>query len=68
MNHDVRPVPSVSKAGYRPAKILVVDDDSDLCEFIQEVLSAEGMDTQVLTDSAEAAERLATERFDCRVP
>jgi PleD family two-component response regulator len=47
-----------------PTKILVVDDDPVLCEFIQEVLVSEKMDAHVLTDSRQAAARLKVERFD----
>jgi PleD family two-component response regulator len=47
-----------------PTKILVVDDDSVLCEFIQEVLTAEKIESSVITDSMRAATRLREERFD----
>jgi DNA-binding response OmpR family regulator len=47
-----------------PTKILVVDDDPVLCEFIQEVLISEKMEAHVLTDSRQAAARLKVERFD----
>jgi|HubBroStandDraft_3_1064219.scaffolds.fasta_scaffold279609_1 CheY-like chemotaxis protein len=47
-----------------PTKILVVDDDSALCEFIQEVLTAEKIESSVITDSMKAAARLREERFD----
>jgi CheY-like chemotaxis protein len=45
-------------------KILVVDDDPVLCEFIQEVLVSEKMQAHVVTDSVQAAMRLRQERFD----
>jgi CheY-like chemotaxis protein len=47
-----------------PTKILVVDDDSALCEFIQEVLTAEKIESYVATDGLGAAARLREERFD----
>jgi CheY-like chemotaxis protein len=47
-----------------PIKILVVDDDPALCEFIQEVLILEHIQAHVATHSAQAAQRLKQERFD----
>ena len=45
-------------------KVLVVDDDLALCEFIQEVLTSEKLHVHVLTDSAQAAARVKMEKFD----
>ena len=47
-----------------PAKVLVVDDSLELCEFIQQVLISEKIQTHVLTDSTMAAEQLQLQRFD----
>jgi CheY-like chemotaxis protein len=47
-----------------PNKVLIVDDDPALCEFIQEVLVSEKMQAHVVMDSMEAAARLQEERFD----
>ncbi len=47
-----------------PSKILIVDDDPALCEFIQEVLVSEQMQAHVVMDSMQAAARLREERFD----
>jgi CheY-like chemotaxis protein len=47
-----------------PSKILIVDDDPALCEFIQEVLVSEKMQAHVVMDSMQAAARLREERFD----
>lgn len=47
-----------------PSRILVVDDDPTVCELIQEVLAAAEMESFALTDSKEAATRIAQERFD----
>ena len=47
-----------------PTKVLVVDDDPALCEFIQEVLVSEKMQAHVVTNSAHAADLLTKERFD----
>jgi DNA-binding response OmpR family regulator len=47
-----------------PNKVLVVEDDPHLCEFIREVLSSADLETHALTDSAEAAARLKVEKFN----
>jgi CheY-like chemotaxis protein len=47
-----------------PSRILVVDDDATVCELIQEVLSSAEMEPFTLTDSSQAAKRLAQEKFD----
>ncbi len=47
-----------------PTKVLVVDDNAAVCEFIREVLISEKMQAYVFTDSAQAAARLRDERFD----
>jgi CheY-like chemotaxis protein len=46
------------------AQILVVDDHAPSCELISEILRSAGFEADSLTDSAEAAERLAKEKFD----
>ena len=47
-----------------PNKVLIVDDDPALCEFIQEVLVSEKMQAQIMMDGVQAAARLQKERFD----
>jgi two-component system, chemotaxis family, chemotaxis protein CheY len=56
-----------------PSKVLVVEDDPSLCEFIREVLSSADLDAHATTDSTQAADRLKTEKFnaaflDIRMP
>jgi CheY-like chemotaxis protein len=56
-----------------PNKILIVEDDPSLCEFIREVLSSANLETHAMTDSTQAAARLKTEKFnavflDMRMP
>jgi CheY-like chemotaxis protein len=56
-----------------PARVLVVDDDALTCELIREILCSAGMEAASLTDSAEAALRLQTDKFhavflDVRMP
>jgi len=45
-------------------KVLIVDDDPVLCEFIQEVLISEKMHAEVATNGIGALARLRDERFD----
>ena len=58
------PKPEEWKATALPAKVLIVDDDPALCEFIQEVLLAEKMQPHVITDSLQAAVRIQKEKFE----
>ncbi len=45
-------------------RILVIDDDSDMCDLLSDVLSAEGMEVCTLSDSFEACKMLKREEFD----
>lgn len=45
-------------------KILVIDDDVDMCELLSDVLSAEGMQVCALSDSIEACKIMKREEFD----
>jgi CheY-like chemotaxis protein len=47
-----------------PTRILIVDNDLALCEFIHEVLTAEKIQSVAVNDSLQAAARLREERFD----
>lgn len=46
------------------ARVLLVDDDLELCRMLQEFLEAEPVQLDCVHDGGEAAERLARERFD----
>jgi len=46
-----------------PTRILVVEDDPRLCEFIREVFTSADLDAEATTDSAQAADRLKNEKF-----
>jgi CheY-like chemotaxis protein len=59
-----RPSSPVRKENIVVTKVLIVDDDPVLCEFIQEVLTSEKMHAEVTTDSMRALARLRDERFD----
>ena len=45
-------------------KILVVDDDLEMCELLSDVLKAEGFSTLAISDSLEASKILKKEEFD----
>ncbi len=47
-----------------PNKILIVEDDPALCDFIREVLSSAEMEAHAETDTTHAATRLKEEKFD----
>jgi PleD family two-component response regulator len=55
---------SESGVAKRPNHILVVDDDVAACDLIYEILTAAEMDCATMTDSRQAASRLAHEKFD----
>lgn len=46
-----------------PSRVLIVDDDPLVCELVKEVLTSVEMDAVTLTESKEAASRLAKEKF-----
>ena len=45
-------------------KLLLVDDDQDLCQLLQEYLSTEGFDVTMAHDGQQALDTTAKERFD----
>jgi DNA-binding response OmpR family regulator len=46
------------------ARVLVVDDDSDTCALIADILLEDGYDVQAFTMAEEALEALETDRFE----
>lgn len=44
-------------------KILVVDDDKDVCEYLRQFLTEEGFKVKALTDSTRVTEELRKERY-----
>ena len=50
-----------------PAKILVVDDDHEMCQFLADLLGEEGYDVEAVHDGASAVERYRTDRFDLTI-
>ena len=45
-------------------KILVVDDEPEVCKLLKGLLQSLGIETLALTDSQEAARRIVSEKFD----
>jgi len=50
--------------GERDYKILVVDDDLEMCQLLSDVLKGEGFSVIALSDSLEASKALKREEFD----
>jgi DNA-binding NtrC family response regulator len=46
-------------------RILILDDDRETCEFLKEILSAEGWAVETTQSADGAVELLDRERFDC---
>ncbi len=61
------PSPPSDSAAQRTARILVVDDDEDLCLLIEFVLGRAGMDVIRSVEGAEALRLLDREPFDAVV-
>jgi DNA-binding NtrC family response regulator len=53
--------------GEKDYKILVVDDDLEMCGLLSEVLKGEGFSITALSDSLEASKALKREEFDAIV-
>jgi CheY-like chemotaxis protein len=61
---QTKPLQAEAAAAKRPIRVLVVDDDAAACELIYDILVAAEMDCITMTDSRQAAARLAREKFD----
>jgi DNA-binding NtrC family response regulator len=55
--------PPAGTTSIAELSILVVDDDPDVCEYLQDFLTAEGYAVTVLGDSTQALERLREDEF-----
>ncbi len=53
--------------GEKDYKILVVDDDLEMCGLLSDVLKGEGFSVIALSDSLEASKALKREEFDAIV-
>ncbi len=54
---------SVEQAQPSPLNILVVDDDKDVCEYLQDFLSADGYSVTVVNDPTRALDALKEHEF-----
>lgn len=45
-------------------KILIIDDDVELCTLVDEYLNSEGFETEMVHDGAAAIEKVAAQKFD----
>lgn len=48
-------------------RILIIDDDEDLCDLVSEFLSVEGFETQMANDGKSGLERALNEEFDLAI-
>jgi two-component system response regulator CpxR len=55
--------PNADAAGSREARVLLVDDDRELCQMLTEYLEAEHFEVNSVHDGGDALERLKTEDF-----
>ncbi len=60
----VRPPRAVKAAAGRGSRLLLVDDDREVVEFLSLAMSAEGYDVQVAKDGATALQRCREHEFD----
>lgn len=54
---------SAEESYLRTIRILIIDDDKDICEYMQILLSQNGYDVQTETDARKALELVKTEDF-----
>ena len=57
----------VAKARPRPVQILVVDDDADICDYMQTLLAQGGYSVETTTSPTKAMEELRTLRYHLAV-
>jgi putative nucleotidyltransferase with HDIG domain len=55
-----RPVSRRSK----PARVLVVDDEQEICQILKETLEAEGLEVETAANGQEGLEKLATKEYN----
>jgi DNA-binding NtrC family response regulator len=56
-------LPDSEQAQPSPLSILVVDDDKDVCEYLQDFLSADGYSVSVVNDPTQALDALKEHEF-----
>ena len=59
--------PGAKQQTLNPAKILIVDDDREMCQFLADLLSEEGYQVETVHDGPSAVERYRAESFDLTI-
>jgi DNA-binding NtrC family response regulator len=59
--------PGFKQETTNPARILVVDDDREMCQFLADVLGEEGYLVETVHDGASAVERYRADNFDLTI-
>lgn len=59
--------PGSKQQTLNPAKILIVDDDREMCQFLADLLSEEGFQVEAVHDGPSAVERYRAESFDLTI-
>ena len=59
--------PGFKQKPINPAKILVVDDDHEMCQFLADLLSEEGYVVETVHDGPSAVERYRADGFDLTI-
>ncbi|HXV81004.1 MAG TPA: sigma-54 dependent transcriptional regulator, partial [Candidatus Binatia bacterium] len=59
--------PASNQQTLNPARILIVDDDREMCQFLADLLSEEGYRVETVHDGPSAVERYRLESFDLTI-
>jgi DNA-binding NtrC family response regulator len=59
--------PAVAEPGFKPSRILVVDDDRAMCQLLIDLLREDGYEADVAYDGESALEKCRTTRFDLAI-
>jgi DNA-binding NtrC family response regulator len=59
--------PAVPEPGFKPSRILVVDDDRAMCQLLIDLLREDGYEADVAYDGESALEKCRTTRFDLAI-
>ena len=60
-------IPGFKQETTNPARILVVDDDREMCQFLADVLGEEGYRVEMVHDGPSAVQRYRAECFDLTI-
>ncbi|MET0503395.1 MAG: sigma-54 dependent transcriptional regulator [Candidatus Binatia bacterium] len=59
--------PRFNQPTISPARILIVDDDREMCAFLADLLGEEGYAVEAVHDGASAVEKFRVDRFDLTI-